>query len=235
MKNLSTLLLMAFGLLATSSCTITSPVMLERQTSVSTANALPFTLGVEDMEKKGSQKLTDISSVNMLGIFTMNARMPRRSETDYLNKSFANALRGEGLFEYVYATPFEASDVDVTLSIELKKYDIDNSIYGSIESHCGLIPVVGIFVLIGELATVVPKEHFHGGWDIVYTLKNRDGKTIKSYTDKQAFDDYVDMWQQPFATYTWYESEWRKLFDQSLSRLAGQIRADKKLILSKTN
>jgi hypothetical protein len=218
-----------------SSCTVTSPVMLEAQITKSTSNALPYTVGVSKITKKGSQQLTKIKTYQTLGIMQMSGRMPRRSEVDYYNKAFTNALRSNSLFSYVYATPFDRNDVDLVIDIEIDNFNISNSSYGTLISHASFVPVVGIFASLGVLINVVPQEYFSGGWGISYHLKNKSGKLIKTYTDEQVFQDYVGMWEQPFASYSWYESAWIKLFNDSLNRIQSEIRKDSELIRNNIN
>jgi hypothetical protein len=222
-------------LMLAASCTITSPVMLEAQVTKSTSNALPYTVGVAKITKKGSQQLTKIKTYQTLALVQVGGRMPRRSEVDYYNKAFVNALRSNSLFNYVYATPYDQNDVDLVIDIEIENFNISNSSYGTIMSHATFVPVVGIFASLGMLINVVPQEYFSGGWAISYHLKNKNGKLIKTYKDKQSFTDFVRMWEQPFGSYSWYESAWIKLFNSSLNRIQAEIRKDSQLIRNNLN
>ena len=230
MMNISKLIIITIVLLAGSSCTITSPVMLETPAPKSRSNALPYTVGVSKISKKGSQSLTKIKTFQTFGLMQMSGRMPRRSETDYYNKSFVNALRSNGLFSYVYGTPYDRNDVDLIIEVEMNDFIIKNSPYGTLMSHAGFVPVIGIFVNLGVLVNAIPQEHFSGRWAIQYHLKTKSGKLIKTYKDDKAFRDFVRLWEQPFAKYSWYESQWLSLFNTSLNNIQAEIRKDSELI-----
>ncbi len=231
MKTIIKTALLSFVIIITVGCRMVSPILLETPVSKSRANALPLTIGVEEITKNGSQKLTSVLTYTSFGIMAMGGKMPRRSEADYFNKSITNALRGSGNFQYVYATPFDIKDVDLTLEVKINEFVIDNGIYGSLIAHSGNIPVIGILFSLGQMLAIIPQEHFTGNWNLIFNLKNKSGKVIATYKEKTSFNDYATMWEQPFATYMWYEAPWIEDFKKAINSVNAKIKRDRDIIM----
>jgi len=208
-----------------------SPVLLETPSSKTRAEALPLAVGVKAPEVTGSHRVSNIMTYQTLGIMGVGARMPRRDETDYFNKSITDALRANGNFQYIYATPFDPQDVDLVLNVKLRSCKLENSNYGTIINHCQMIPTVGIFVSIGTLVGVIPMEYFTVSWAIDFELATRDGKVIKTYSHACNEWQFVNMWKQPFANYMWYESIFLKNFTKAMGTLTQGLETDRAEIL----
>jgi hypothetical protein len=216
-----------------SGCRIVSPILLETPSSKSRVEAMPVALGIKAPDVSGSHRVSNIMTYQTLGIMATGARLPRRDETDYINKSITDALRANGTFQYIYATPFDRQDVDLVLSVKLRSCKLDNSNYGTIINHCQMIPIppIGQLISLGMLVGVIPMEQFSVNWKIDFELATRDGKIIKTYShacDEQAF---VNMWKQPFANYMWYESIFLKNFTSAVATLTKGVEKDRAEIL----
>lgn len=212
-------------------CRIVSPLLLEIPSARTPDDAMPLAIGVSEITKAGPQRMSHVQSYYSLGFFGMGARMPRRSEPDYLNKSLTAALRADGLFKYVYATPFDRDDVDLVLTFDVQKATLKNSAYGTIVNHLQMVPAVGFLVGLGQLVTLVPQEHFSIEWDITCTVTDRSGKALKTYTHRCRDRDFVNLWEQPFGNYMWYESVFLKHFRDACDTFAAGMNEDRAELL----
>ena len=159
--------------------------------------------------------------------------MPRRSETDYLNKSIANALRANGMFKYVYSTPYDPEDVDLVLTVHIEKCIMNNTMYGTVLNHvvCVPIPLVPQIIQVGELVGVIPMEKFIVQWNIVYKVSTPSGKVIKQYRHECNETEMVNLWAQPFGNYMWYDSIFLKNFEAGITAFEKTFKKDRALIL----
>jgi hypothetical protein len=209
-----------------------SPLMLETA-SRSRGTPLPIAVGIGKITKAGSQRITSINTYQNLGIIGLSARMPRRSETDYLNKSIANALRADGMFKYVYSSPYDPEDIDLAITVHLEKCVMNNTMYGTLINHvvCLPLPPFTTFVQIGELVGIVPMEKFVVQWNIVFKLSTPSGKIIKQYRHACDETDMVNLWSQPFGNYMWYDSIFIKNFEAAIDAFSRTFQKDRALIL----
>jgi len=207
--------------------------MLETASS-SAGSPLPIAVGISKIKKAGSHRISDIATYQSFGIVGMKARMPRRSETDYMNKSIANALRADGTFRYVYATPYDPKDVDLIISVHLQECKMENSIYGTALNHVTYLPIplVNPFVPLGELAGIIPMERFSVKWTMVFNVSTPSGKLLKQYKHACNDSDMVNLWSQPFANYMWYDSLFISNFEDAISTVTKNFRKDRAEILA---
>jgi hypothetical protein len=214
-----------------SGCRIVSPLMLEPSSDQASGDALPLAVGVSPIQKDGAQRLTHVQTYQVLGIMGMSARMPRREEPDYLNKSIANALQASGTFQYVYPTPFDHADVDVVISVEVRNCRLANTPFGTVTNHLQMVPTAGMVISIGQLLAIIPQEHFKMEWEMVCKVSTREGRLIKEYTHVCKDGDFVSLWSQPFGNYMWYESLFVKQFGAAMDLFTTSIRNDRSEIL----
>lgn len=212
-----------------------SPVLLEMPSSKTRAEALPLAIGVNALEVSGSHRVSNIMTYQSFGLMGVGARLPRRDETDYFNKSITDALRANGNFQYIYATPFDRQDVDLVLNVKLRSCKLENSNYGTAIAHGQMIPTLGMFVSLGTLIGVIPQEYFSVNWKIDFELETRDGKVIKTYSHACNEFQFVNMWKQPFANYMWYESIFLKNFSKAVDALTQGIEKDRAEISQAVN
>jgi len=235
MNKYSALALIICTIAGLSGCRIVSPLLMETPSSKTRTEAMPLAIGVNAPQVFGSHRVSNIMTYQGLGLMGIGARMPRRDETDYINKSMTDALRANGTFQYIYSTPFDRQDVDMILNVKLRSCQMENSNYGTTITHCQMIPTVGMFISLGTLTGLVPMEHFFVNWKIDFELVTGDGKVIKTYSHACKDWQFVNLWKQPFANYMWYESIFLKNFTSATETLTRGIEKDRVEILQAVN
>lgn len=213
-------------------CRMVSPVLFETPSAHARGEALPLAVGVRELEKVGTQRITDVTTYGTFGIIAFSARMPRRSEADYMGNALANALRSSGAFTYVYGTPFDTKDVDVVLGLRAERCRIENNtLYGTAVNHASMIPTIGTFIEIGVLVGLIPQEYFTMDWSLVCTVATPEGKVIKEYKHVCSDADWVNLWSQPYANYMWYDSIFLRHFEEAVQSFLKSIDTDRAEIL----
>lgn len=202
-------------------CAMVSPVLLQLPTEDAGSGKVPLKVGLAQVQKAGGQDLTHISTYAMLGIYQFYGRMPRRSEADYMSRAMGDYLRDKKTFSYIYNEPFDRNDVNLVLKARLADFDMKNNTgFSTLLQHVGMIPVVGIVGAVWMLAGL-PMEFFATSQDLEFVLETPAGKEVATYRFKTGASDGVNMYEQPFGNYMWYDS----VFQQEFFKLMGQFEA----------
>lgn len=212
-------------------CSSTSPVLMQLPAEAGGSAEFPISVGVLKATKVGDQKLTNMKTYGMLGLYQFGARMPRREEIDFLSRAISEYLRDSKTFTYVYDQPFNRDDVDLIIKTELEKFDMNNSVYGTVMQNVGFIPTIGFIIQLSQLVGV-PQETFHFDYRFTMKVETPSGQELAAYTFEGSDWDTADLYDQPFANWLWYDSLFQKMFFQAMEDFKGKFRQDKEIIMA---
>lgn len=209
---------LAASALQLAGCRTTSPVMLQLPSAKNGDAAIPAKIGVNPIAKSGSTRISDIG-YTIIGIYWIEAKMPRRAEADYVQQAIADHLNDSRVFQYAYITPFDKQKVDLTMDIAFDRYNLTNArTYANIIN----IPYINLLTLFG-----IPQDIFRSDIQATCTLKTTAGAEIARYTYSGKASDSVTLYAMPYGNYLWYESVFRQQFDQMMTTFYRGIEADK--------
>jgi hypothetical protein len=204
-------------------CKTTSPVMLQLPTEKTGDASIPAKIGVNPIVKNGGSRVCDIG-FTIFAVYWLDAKMPRRTETDYVLQSVADHINDNRIFQYAYITPFDAKKVNLTMDIVFDRYLLSNG--GGTYATIMNLPIIGLLCLAG-----VPQEKFQSDMQATCILKTTAGAEISRYSFSGKAKDSVTLYQMPYGNYLWYESMFRQQFDQMMTTFYRGIEADKAKIL----
>jgi hypothetical protein len=194
----------------------------------------PVKVGVAKCVKEGDQELSDIKTYMMLGIYQMGAKMPRRDEVDFFSKAIGDYFRDTKTFSYCYDAPFSMEDVDLVLRPKISELKLSNSILGTTIGTLGLVPFVNLAVVVYQLVGL-PQETFSMEYDLQIVVETPAGKKIAEYQIQGNGSDSVNLYEQPFGNYMWYDSVFQKEFFMGMDSVKEQMKADHSKILAATS
>jgi hypothetical protein len=215
-----------------SGCSSTSPVLLQLPSERGGTAEIPLKIGVDNASKPGSQQITDIDTCAVLAFRQYYGKMPRRSEVNYFAASVGDYLRDTKTFSYCYDAPFDRNDVDLVLKLNLDAVSMHNSgFWGTFMNSWASIPYLGFPVQIGYLVGL-PQEGF--GSDLKYTavIETPVGKEVARYKLAADMNDFVNMYEQPYGNYMWYDSVFQKAFFSTLDQLKASLVKDRAKIMA---
>lgn len=228
-RRLSVAAACAAGVLAVAlcGCRSTSPVLLQMPSVKTSEVEFPLKLGVGQLEKAGSQRISSIGFTIMF-FYWIDAKMPRRTETDYVLQSVADHVNDNRMFRYAYIEPFDPAKVDLTMEIKFDQYDCKNALGGVYASVLATVPYISLLPLFG-----VPQDIFSTRIRASCVLKTRSGQEVARYSYQgRKVTDAVTLYEMPYGNYLWYDSVFRREFDQMMTSFYGQMRNDKAKIMA---
>jgi len=211
-------------------CSSTSPVLLQLPSEKGGTAEIPLKVGITSAEKAGEQKISTIDTCAQYGIWHFYAKMPRRSELDYFNQSIGDYFRDTKTFSYCYDEPFDRNDVQVVVRVNVRDLKLDNTALGTTIQTINSIPYIGLF---GNLYTLVglPIETFVMTYNLEMTVETPAGKEIARYKTSGTGKEGVNVYEQPFGNYLWYNSIFQKEFFKAMDYFVVQMRNDRAKIM----
>jgi len=186
--------------------------------------AIPAKIGINPIVKSGSSRICDIGFI-MFPVYFLDAKMPRRTETDYVLQSVADHVNDNRIFQYAYITPFDVRKVNLTMDVVFDRYELSNAGGGTYATIMNF-PFINLLTLVG-----VPQEIFKSDIRATCILKTAAGAEISRYTFASKSSDAVTLYAMPYGNYLWYESMFRQQFDMMMTSFYRGIEADKEKIL----
>lgn len=217
--------LLVASVLQMAGCRTSSPVMLQLPSEKTGDAAIPAKIGVNPIVKSGGSRISDIA-FTIFFVYWIDAKMPRRVETDYVLQAVADHINDNRIFQCAYITPFDSRKVNLTMDIVFDKYKLSNAGGGAYATVMNL-PLINLLTLVG-----VPQEIFKSDMQATCILKTTAGAEISRYTFASKASDAVTIYAMPYGNYLWYESMFRQQFDQMMTSFYRGIEADKAKILS---
>jgi len=209
-------------------CRSTSPILLQMPSEKGGAAEFPFKLGVNPIEKDQSSRISD-AKFTMMFIYWIDGRMPRRKETDYVHQSVSDHLNDGKMFKTAYIAPFDPTKVDLTMDIHFEEYKCSNA-GGGLYASVMAFPFINLLTLLG-----IPQEIFSTDIKAVCSLKTREGKLVGKYSYTGHDWDAVTIYEMPYGNYLWYDSVFRREFDNMMQSFYGQMRKDKQKITAEAS
>jgi hypothetical protein len=222
-------MLVCLGMLFTG-CTSTSPVLLQLPSERAGSAKLPLKAGVTVVEKSGSQQISTIETCAQFGLWKFFAKMPRRSEVEYFSQSVGDYFRDTKTFSYCYDDPFDRNDVDLVVRMRAKDLKIENTALGTTVQTLNSIPYIG---LCSNLYTLVGGriETFKITYSLEMIVETPSGEEISRYEISGSGKDGVDVYEQPFGNYMWYDSIFQKEFFKAMDYFVAQMMDDRSKIM----
>jgi hypothetical protein len=206
-------------------CKTSSPVMLQQPSEKKGDAAIPAKIGVNPIIKNGGSRISDIG-FTIFFVYWIDAKMPRRVETDYVLQAVADHINDSRIFQCAYITPFDSRKVNLTMDVVFDKYLLSNA-GGGVYATVMNLPFINLLTLVG-----VPQEIFKSDMQATCILKTTAGAEISRYTFSSKASDAVTIYAMPYGNYLWYESMFRQQFDQMMTSFYRGIEADKAKILA---
>lgn len=211
-------------------CTSTSPILLQLPSERGGTAEIPLKVGITTAEKSGDQVLTKIDTCAELGIFHYYAKMPRRSEPDYFSQSVGDYFRDTKTFSYCYDSPFDRNDIDLVVRMKMKDFRISNTQLGTALNNLSIIPYVGLCVNLYLLAGG-RQETFLIQYSLEMIVETPAGKEIARYETSGSGADGINIYEQPFGNYMWYDSIFQKEFFKAMDYFVSQMKNDRAKIM----
>jgi hypothetical protein len=215
------------GLLLLSGCAFRSPVLLFCRQSTTNPKQFPLRVGVA-VRARRDQDPTSIFTYHF-PVLTFSGQFPKPVEMEYFADSVVDYLRDRAVFRYTYPYPFDPADVDLVLFVEPRQARLTNdSLYGSLMPLAAyLLPFPGFLIPL-----VLPQEKFSGRFVLEFRLRTPDGQDVATYETKETGDEWVWLWEQPYANYLWYRSIFRTRFLEMLDDVKARMEKDSALIMA---
>ena len=223
-RMLSALVLLLVGICLLTGCTFKSPVLLIARGSALSAKKLPLSVGVVT-EGYQHQSVTQISTYQFPFVF-MKGQLPKPIELEYITDCITDYFRDYGVFDYVYAYPFDPTDVDLILRVKPNTLEMANTPYGTGMSVGGFVVsmIIPGVQLIAILA--LPQEQFVSNLDVGFAVETPEGGAVAEYSFAANDEDWVWIYSQPFGNYIWHNSVHRTTFFELMDSLKTALEKD---------
>jgi len=211
-------------------CSSTSPVLLQLPSERGGTAEIPLKVGITSGQRAGEQKVSTIDTCAQYGLWHFYAKMPRRSELNYFNKSIGDFFRDTKAFTYCYDEPFDRNDVNIVVRVDVKDLKIDNTALGTTIQTINSIPYLG---LCGNLYTLLggPIETFVMSYNLELIIETPAGKELSRYQFSGSGREGVNVYEQPFGNYLWYNSVFQKEFFKAMDYFVSQMKKDRDKIM----